>query len=52
MTAITSEFIRKATSLSEERQKEIVRLVDFAFEEGQAVKRQYGLVKEPPKDAA
>jgi hypothetical protein len=52
MTSITSEFIRKAASLSEEKQKEIVRLVDFAFEEAQAVKRQYRLKKEPPKGAA
>jgi hypothetical protein len=46
------EFIKKFTTLSKEKQKEIVRLVDFAFEEGQAVKRQYGLGKEPPQDAA
>jgi hypothetical protein len=52
MTAITSEFIKKAASLSEEKQKEVVRLVEFAFEEGAAIKRQYGLDREPPVGAA
>jgi hypothetical protein len=44
------EFLAKLSSLSSEKKDEILRLVNFAFEEGQAVREQYGLEATPPQD--
>jgi hypothetical protein len=47
-----TEFLKKLSSLSQERKEEVIRLVDFAFEERRAIKKQYGLTESPPKRTA